>query len=221
MTLEKLKAKYHGEMAAHYNARRENTEKWKEEQSAVEALLAHYPGTLVLDLPCGTGRFMELYRRLRCRVIAADVSTDMLNEARKAAERAGTAAPRFETVDALEMNPADFRVDVVVSTRFINWLAPEHAQRALSNLCACSRSAVIIGIRSLDLTTATPEQRRRFESRVQAAKRPRPDGRPHNHLHSRTDVETWFSRAGVRVCDSTLVEKTPAGADYFIYRLER
>jgi SAM-dependent methyltransferase len=221
MTVERLKKKYYGDKAERYASRRENTDKWNKEHAAVESMLARYSGAAVLDLPCGTGRFMEVYRRLGCSVIAADVSTDMLKEARKAAERAEFDGARFETVDALAMNPGDFQADVVVSIRFMNWLSPEHARQAFANLCACSRKAIIIGIRSIDLEMMQGELRRKAQRRLLQARRPRPDERMTNYLHLKDDVNDWFRVAGLLVRSSQLIEKTQIGADYVVYELER
>jgi SAM-dependent methyltransferase len=221
MTIEKLKSKYYGDVAEKYNARRENSEKWKKEHHAVERMLARFAGDMVLDLPCGTGRFMELYRQLNCRVIASDVSTDMLNQARREAAQAGIENARFEVADALTMNPENLKADVVVSIRFMNWLSPDHARRAFSNLCACGRKAIIIGIRSIDLETTSGEQRRKAERRLQSTLAPRLDGRPHNYLHLRSNVDDWFRNERITVRRSEFIEKTAVGADYFVYELER
>jgi ubiquinone/menaquinone biosynthesis C-methylase UbiE len=52
------------------------------DEQIVRGLLGRGPGRL-LDLPCGTGRFLEIEKELGFRVTAADYSPTMLEVARR------------------------------------------------------------------------------------------------------------------------------------------
>jgi len=61
------------------------------------------PGSLVLDLCCGTGDQAEALRRRELRVAAADFCLPMLARARPKFERGGSPAPCPLAADALEL----------------------------------------------------------------------------------------------------------------------
>src|SRR3990167_6389150 len=76
--------KYHGPVAENYDAKREETPKWQAEQRIVEDMLSDLPsGSWVLDCPVGTGRFLQFYAGKGFIVRAMDLSSDMLDKARK------------------------------------------------------------------------------------------------------------------------------------------
>ena len=60
------------------------------EHQAVAGFLSQLdPGSCVLDIPVGTGRFIPLYNNLGLRATGVDASIDMLGEARAMADRVG------------------------------------------------------------------------------------------------------------------------------------
>ena len=72
---------YYGKKAFTYDVGRENDSKWQKEYAAVEHALQGMSGT-VLDIPCGTGRFFPIYKKLSLGFSGMDVSEDMMLQAR-------------------------------------------------------------------------------------------------------------------------------------------
>ncbi len=104
------------------------------------ALPADARGALVLDCPSGTGRISRPLGGAGLGVIAADVSFEMLSQAR---ER--DSARHYVQADATALPFRDGAFDAVVSMRFIYHL-PESAQRvkALSEMARVSRRWVAV-----------------------------------------------------------------------------
>src|SRR5262245_39269365 len=74
--------KYHGEVSANYDAKRQNDPKWLLEQYWIEDMLEDMPaGSVILDVPCGTGRFFEFYGSKGFIVKGLDKSMDQLQMA--------------------------------------------------------------------------------------------------------------------------------------------
>lgn len=147
MAAKDIERKYFGKAATGYIAKR-NGEKWRSEQAAVETLIKHYlpKHGSVLDCPVGTGRFLFAYGQLYAGVIGVDVSPDMLAEADKEAARHFT---RLLTVkgSALKLEFEDKAFDVVVSTRFLNWLTTPEMHVAIKEFCRVARRAIIFNVR--------------------------------------------------------------------------
>ncbi|MCC5986047.1 MAG: class I SAM-dependent methyltransferase [Pararhodobacter sp.] len=138
---------YYGDIAEYYDAERETKLRWQREQAAVSALLERLPqGLRVLDVPVGTGRFMEFYIQRGDRVCGLDASTSMLERARA---RAGNEAQGIELVegDATALNFADGSFDLVVSVRFLRHILPfAQAKQALTEMARVCRGHAIIEI---------------------------------------------------------------------------
>src|SRR3990167_5525647 len=62
--------KYNGAIAKGYDAKREDSEKWKAEDRIMRGMLTDLPrGTSVLDVPVGTGRFIPFYEEFGFNVL--------------------------------------------------------------------------------------------------------------------------------------------------------
>src|SRR5690606_34648470 len=70
---------YHGDVARDYLKKRLQQKSWHIEQDIVRELLAPFPdGCAVLDVPFGTGRFVDMYLAKGMAVYGVDISEDML-----------------------------------------------------------------------------------------------------------------------------------------------
>src|SRR5690606_41794044 len=75
--------KYTGQVAAGYDAKREQSPKWICEQRIIEQWIDEMPeGSVILDAPCGTGRFFPAYERNKHLVLGLDISPDMITQAK-------------------------------------------------------------------------------------------------------------------------------------------
>jgi SAM-dependent methyltransferase len=115
---------FRGSIAKNYLAERVNKPVWHREHEAVRSYLALVnDGASVLDVPFGTGRFVDLYLQKQMKVSGIDISPAMLAIARS------ELGPLYETMDirvgSAESLPfADASFDVVVSIRFLESIIP-------------------------------------------------------------------------------------------------
>ena len=74
-------SKYHGDVAAGYDTKREPDAKHIVEQGIIERMLSEMPeGSTVVDFPIGTGRFLDVCYRNKFQVLGFDLSPEMMAE---------------------------------------------------------------------------------------------------------------------------------------------
>lgn len=157
--------KYHGPVAQNYDAKREHDAKWVCEQRVIEGMLSDLPkGSIVLDCPVGTGRFLPFYMEQGFKFIGADLSGDMLIQS---ALKLGASKDNIQewvnrsdaakAIIPLDIDEhgtllqGDIRkigleakaVDAAVMVRLTRWLSPEDCQVALKELQRVCRSRII------------------------------------------------------------------------------
>ena len=72
--------RYRGDYAKEYDNARQEQERWQVEDVTVRDMLSTAKASAsVLDIPCGTGRFLSFYRERRLQSINIDINQDMLN----------------------------------------------------------------------------------------------------------------------------------------------
>ena len=156
--------KYHGAVAAGYNARRENSPKWTVEQRIIEGMLDDLPaGSKVLDCPVGTGRFLPFYVAKGFEFIGADISRDMLvesarrlgateaeimawvNTSKQAGETQPVAIANGNLVqgDCRQIGLNDKDVDAAVACRITRWLSPDDCVKMMKQLQRVTRQRII------------------------------------------------------------------------------
>jgi ubiquinone/menaquinone biosynthesis C-methylase UbiE len=87
-------------------------------------------GMAVLDVGCGTGAHLELYRRYQCHLFGLDASPSMLGVGRK--RLAGMA--QLELGDATRMPYADGTFDLVMSMLTLHEMSPETRSAVLGEM---------------------------------------------------------------------------------------
>ena len=215
-------ARYRGEAAEHYDSIRTQGRKWRREQEIVQELLSALAGgNDILDVPLGTGRFLEIYQELGLIPVGLDISEDMLQVANeKASEQACDLRTCVSDVKSIPFLNGAF--DGVICIRLFNLIPLEECQRALEELARVSRCHVIIGIRHyvplLDIasrygpkalvTLPTQLLRRLIGIKGQA-------------VHRKHDVAAMFQRNGLVVSAAKTVELRRDGTEYCIYLLLR
>lgn len=137
-------ARYYGAKASDYDAERVGQPKWEAEDAAVRQALAGFkPGAVVLDCPCGTGRFFAHYAERGFLATGVDVSTAMLAEADKALRPGIVIAPG--SIFTLEFPSDSF--DVAICCRFMNLIAATDVPLALAELQRVARTQVSLTVR--------------------------------------------------------------------------
>lgn len=138
---------FYGDKARNYERTRSSNPKWDVEQEVYCDLVSQYPdGSTVLDVPFGSGRFAEVYRRRHLSVIGIDSSIDMLAEAERLRSDT-TAGFDLRVGDARKLPLADSSVDLVVCCRFlVGIVSVGDARKVLAEFRRVVRTAAIIDL---------------------------------------------------------------------------
>lgn len=121
---------------------------WRDEQLARKALaMAGHPG-LVLDLPCGAGRFWPLLAEQHYRIIiGADNSADMLEVARRVQPPEVRQRVRTLQTSAFDIDLPDRAVDCVFAMRLLHHVGEaEHRRAMLREFRRVTRDTVIVSL---------------------------------------------------------------------------
>jgi ubiquinone/menaquinone biosynthesis C-methylase UbiE len=137
--------KYHGSIATGYDAKREQSPKWVIEQKIITGMLDDLPeGTVILDCPVGTGRFLPFYVEKGFHILGMDLSLDMLKQAEaKIAPIAAKAVGELRQGDVRNTGLPDKSVDVAVNCRITRWLSPADCQTMLREMQRVARQRII------------------------------------------------------------------------------
>lgn len=121
---------------------------WRDEQLARKALALAGEPTLVLDLPCGAGRFWPVLAEQPNRlVIAADNSADMLATARGNQPAALLERIRTLQTSAFDIGLPDGAVDAIFCMRLLHHIgAAEHRSTILNEFHRVTRDTVILSL---------------------------------------------------------------------------
>jgi malonyl-CoA O-methyltransferase len=167
---------------------------WESDPSPIVSLearvlapwLAGLAGRRVLDVSCGTGRWMEFASRAGARVVGVDLSAEMLAEA---ARKPGLAS-RLALADAARLPVANAWADIVLCT-----LSAGHMPDAAAAMAEMARAARPGG--AVIVTDFHPEAFRRGWKRTF-----RSGGRVYeveNHYHPLESLVNAGSRCGLAI----------------------
>jgi len=136
---------YYTRKAKGYFSKREKSKEWISEQEILAELLKDIPNnTKVLDIPFGTGRFVDLYLEKRMDIYGLEISQDMINSAKTILGKSFQKC-NIEIGDATEKLPfEDNTFDLVVCFRFLKFLSYEKAKQLLYEFKRVTKSHVII-----------------------------------------------------------------------------
>lgn len=199
------KTAYRGEVAANYDRDRVGEPIWQREQAWVQAWSRRIPaGATVLDIPAGTGRFVEVFCARGARVQAIDISEDMLIALRaRPVPEGATLAVAQGDAEALECGDRSF--DFVICWRLMHLLPPAAAERVVAELARVSRGEIALEVLGVDLGGPWGAAARAFRRRVRAllGVRARAGGKPWSHItnysHREAELIALFDRCGLRV----------------------
>lgn len=194
---------YHGDRATGYDLEREGTAFWQNEQSAVESFLTRLDdGDSVLDVPVGSGRFLELYASRGLQVTGMDSSSDILSVA---ASKAPASVP-FVEGDATKRLP--FTADsfhAVVVFRFLQYVVSHRsAKRFIQEVARVSKNWVVLELDVAPRETATVSKRRMLPWQPLA-----------NRL-GEDEIRALLAKSGLLV-DSVSGPLDPAGLSHFAF----
>ena len=90
-----------------------------------------------MDIPCGTGRFFEFYRRQSYKFIGMDISLDMLEQASKKA----TFDYQVELGNIFDIDTCNI-FDVVMCIRFLNLIKAKDVKKAFAEMQRVGRRII-------------------------------------------------------------------------------
>ncbi len=136
---------YTGQVAANYDVVRGNSARWARESDVIEPLLRTIPpGTKLIDVAAGTGRWLDIYRELGLDAALIDSSSDMLAVAREKALAFGYG---IRTVCEPATSPAPYpAAETAVVTNFFNWIPLDEVETVLQKMIAAGVSRMIFMI---------------------------------------------------------------------------
>jgi SAM-dependent methyltransferase len=137
--LKTVRGDYYGKKAYDYELNRDSDQKWLKEFDAVHQGLSGITGP-VLDIPCGTGRFFEVYESLGLSFIGRDVSHDMLVQAQAKCPGGDIAIGDIEHIDL-----PDNLVEASVVIRFLDKLPEDEMAVVLKEVGRVTLRRILAG----------------------------------------------------------------------------
>lgn len=189
---------------------------WREQQLARHALALAGEPDLVLDLPCGAGRFWPTLAEKAGRLIlAADNSAHMIEVARHSQAPAIVERVRTFQTSAFAIDLDDAAVDCVFCMRLLHHIAdPAHRLAMLREFRRVSRDTVIV---SLWVDGNFKAWRRKRLERRRAARGGNEN--QNRFVVSRDTIEAEFAEAGFDIIGAE--DFLPAYAMWRVYTLRK
>lgn len=222
MEPEKLRQRYWGPLARSYDADREKSVKWSREQHIVANFLKQLPrGSRILDIPVGTGRFIEIYKEYGLNPTGMDVSVDMLERAKSKVDKHNLEMPLVVS-DIRAICAHDREFDCAVCIRFLNWVDTRDLREAVLELARVSKVGIILGVRHYQsVYDIRPYRGFRNCLRLIRQVRRRLMKRDGLIFHEKGTIADVFRQAKMNVVRSSRVEERRDGTEYHIYWLEK
>lgn len=217
----KLKNQYSGEGANNYDAIRSQTKRWQNEQRAITELLQEIEPVRFVDVPVGTGRWIDLLEKADRQAIGIDISPDMIKQTREKLRAAGIPDSQFHLIEGSALDTAslvsDFAPDTIVCIRFVNWTDQQTLKRLLGVFNETRARHIVIGVSVIDTGTSIMEKlMMRFALLLERIRKFR---QARQYVHDEAEVLAFCDRLAW-----TLVKKVPifsnASRRNYIYHFE-
>lgn len=197
---------YHGDVARGYLDKRLQQPYWHREQEVVADMLQRLPsGISVLDVPIGTGRFVEMCRAREMHVTGLDISQDMLDMARETLGVQVYERCRMLRGDAAAMPFDSGAFDLAICFRFFGLIPLVLAEQVLAELRRVTRRWLVIRVPVRHPNAPTPP--------------PLSGSEPVGGRMYERELLDRFAHHGFRVLERTSVEDRPE-VSYVVYLLE-
>lgn len=111
---------YDSKVALAYNSDREHEEHWSKENEYIAKYFTEINTDTILDIPVGTGRFLKYYPP-NSKLYGMDISSHMISEAQKEAEKLQKTNIRFEVGDAANLSLfTNDSIDTIICCRLMH-----------------------------------------------------------------------------------------------------
>lgn len=190
---------------------------YRDQQLARRALALADEPNLVLDLPCGAGRFWSTLAEQPNRIIlAADNSADMLATAIAAQPKHITEHVRTLHTSAFDINLPDNSVDNIFCMRLLHHIEkPEHRLALLKEFHRTTRDSVIISL----WVDGNYKALRRKALEKKRAQRGKVQENSNRFVINRATVEQEFMQAGFSI--QTHLDFLPGYSMWRVYVLRK
>ena len=217
MKSNKLAETYTGNTAERYDEKRSASQKWHEENLVIGSFLSQLPAkSRLLDVPVGTGRFIELYKKHRITATGVDISNDMIGVASaKATQLQAKITLRQGSV--LDLKFPDGAFDCAMCVRLMNWLRSEEMDQAIGQLSRVSKKHLILGIRSHGRKSNAFQ---RFMTLIRQ-KTSKSSRKWHAIIHDKAEIDATFQKHALKIVQQQTVPHGREGTDYIFYLLTK
>ncbi len=133
------------------------------ERNAVASLLKRIPDDSVLDIPTGTGKLAPIFAKTGSKVLACDISENMLDIAEEEFNRYGIYDAQFQVCDAEKVSKTlNHEFDVAISLRLLHRVPTDVKRTILAEIGAISDYVIV----STAIETPFHEVRRDIRQRI-------------------------------------------------------
>jgi len=190
---------------------------WRDQQMARNALRAAGDPVVVLDIPCGAGRFWPMLAEKPGReILAADNSRSMVDVATRSQPPAVVARVKAFQSSAFAIDLPDESVDCVFCMRLMHHVAdPGHRLAMLREFRRVTRQTVIVSLWVDGNLQAW--RRKRLEAR--RARQGEADKNRNRFIVERATIEREFAQAGFRIL--ARADFIPSYSMWRVYTLKR
>jgi ubiquinone/menaquinone biosynthesis C-methylase UbiE len=205
---------YFGVHADDYDDRRAQKKKWNHENEIVGNYLSKLlPGSRVLDVPVGTGRFIPSYIQYSLNVVGVDVSPDMIAIARN---RHGSMVSNMDLrVARAEDLPFDNKsFDNLICNRFIKWLPSlEHVEQVMDEFRRVCRKEMLIQVKLARLDSSIIVSRLRLAINGLLGKK---DAKRKTARYSMSEYQRVFAKNGWKISKTINASTVGPGVYYLV-----
>jgi len=134
--------KYDENVANSYDTDRQEEEHWMLENTYIKNFYKNLQISRLLDLPVGTGRFLEYYENVN-NIIGIDISDDMLNIAKEKTKNLQSNILLLKG-DAFNLNYPDSYFMHTVCFRLLHLIPPEERQKLFNELVRVTSDKLIL-----------------------------------------------------------------------------
>lgn len=221
MKLNKLAETYTGNTAERYDEKRSSSQKWHGENLVIDSFLSQLPpNSRLLDVPVGTGRFIELYKKHRITATGVDISNDMIAVAKnKAAQLEANIALQQGSV--LDLKFSDGTFDCALCVRLLNWLRPEEMDQAIGQLSSVSKKHLILGIRSFGQNPNSLQRILTGVIKLIRQKTSKGSRKWQAIIHDKAEIESSFRKHSLKIIEQQDIPHGRQGTDYIFYLLTK
>lgn len=198
-------AAYYENVAQNYERDRIVQSIWPKEQEYVSQLVEKIPhGASILDVPVGTGRFLEIYEKRELLVTGIDISEDMLTET---AKKNTAVKPTLLIGNAAELHFAADSFDYTLCWRLSHLVSGEVLGHILLSLSRVTRNMVIMQTFITHELTEEQKLLAKLKNELdKKGKKQTPWGHIKTYTHKKNDVIKTISANNLKLKHLDIIE---------------